>query len=87
MRLFVAGSIQPMFFNQYIKENAEELGIKGFVRKMQEGKAEIFIEGDTEPMAKMVELCRKGSPHSFIGSVQEKEEKFQDFKDFRIIGF
>lgn len=87
IRFTLTGSMQPIFFNRFIKDSADELGIKGFVRKLDDGRMEIFAEGDLEPMVKMSEICRKGSPHSFIRSVDEKEEKFQDLKDFRIINF
>ena len=87
MRLFLTGSMQPIFFNRFIKDNADKLGIKGFIRKLEDGRIEIFIEGQHEPLAKMAELCRKGSPHSAIRTVEEKEERLQDFIDFRIINF
>ena len=87
MRFFITGSVQPLFFNQFIKENADRLGIKGFVRKMDDGRVEIFIEGSSGAIEKMVPLCRRGPQHSIIRKVEEKEEKFQDFKDFKIFKF
>ena len=87
MRLFITGSIQLVFFNQFIKENAEKLNIKGFIRKLEDGRIEIFIEGDANSIEKMVPLCRRGSPHSVIRKIEEKDEKFQDFKDFRVFNF
>ena len=87
MRFFITGSVQPIFFNRFIKDSADELGVKGFVRKLADGRMEIFAEGDSDAVEKMSEVCNKGPPHSFIRSVDEKEEKFQDLKDFRIISF
>ena len=86
-RFLITGSVQPVFFNQFIKENAEKLGIKGFVRKLEDGKIEVFIEGSIEAIEKMAPICRRGPSHSMIRKVEEKEEKFQDFKDFRILSF
>ncbi len=77
MRLFLTGSIHSIFFNQHIKDNAQRLGIRGYIRKMQGSRIEIFIEGDTNTVPQMVELCKKDSKYSFIKSVEEKEEKFQ----------
>ncbi len=87
VRFFITGSIQPIFFNRFIKDNADDLDVRGFVRKLEDGRMEIFVEGDSEAVAKMSEICRKGSPHSFIRNVEEKDERFQDLKDFRIISF
>jgi len=86
-RLFISGSVQPMFFNQFIKENAEKLGVKGFVRSLEDGRIEIFIEGDVDSIEQMVPLCRRGPQHSLIRKVEEKEEKFQDFKEFKVLSF
>ena len=87
IRFSISGSIQPRFFNQFIKENADKLKVKGFVRNLEDGRAEIFIEGDNDSVEKMSSICRRGPQHSMIRNVEEKQEKFQDFKDFKILGF
>ena len=87
LRLFISGSVQPLFFNRFIKDNADKLDIKGFIRNLENGKIEIFVEGDIDSMDKMVPLCRRGPQHSIIRSVEEKEERFQDFKDFKVLRF
>jgi acylphosphatase len=84
VRIFVAGSVQPLFFNQFIKDNADKLGVRGFVRKLEDGRIEIFVEGDMDSVNKMIPICKRGPPHSMIKSAEEKEERFQDFKDFKI---
>ena len=87
MRFYVSGSIQPVIFNRFIKENADKLKVRGFIRNLQDGRSEIFIEGSTESITKMAPLCRKGHKHSLIKNIEEKEERYQGFPDFRIIGF
>jgi len=86
-RLFISGAVQPVFFNQFVRENAEKLKLKGFVRKREDGRAEIFVEGDHEALEEMISICKKGPKHSMIKKVEEQDEKFQDFKDFRILSF
>jgi acylphosphatase len=87
IRFFVTGSIQPVIFNNFIKSNADRLGIKGFARRLDNGKMEIFIEGNIDSIEKMVPLCRKGPQHSLIKQVEEKEEHFQGFPSFKILNF
>jgi acylphosphatase len=84
-RLFIKGSVQSMFFEQLIKQNAEKTGVKGYLRKLEDGRIEIFIEGDNEKVDEMAAICRKGTPHTQIRNIEEKNEKFQDFKDFKIM--
>lgn len=84
-RLYISGTVQGIFFRQFIKDNAERNNLRGFVRNLEDGRIEIFIEGDNENVDKMIEVCRKGPKHSQIKKVDIKEEKIQDFKEFKIL--
>jgi len=87
VRFFITGSIQPLLFNRFIKENADKLGIKGFVRSLGEGRVEIFIEGGIDSVNMMAPICRRGPRHSLIRKIEEKSDKFQDFKGFKVLNF
>jgi acylphosphatase len=84
-RLYLSGLIQGIFFRNFVKENAERINVKGFVRNLEDGRVEVFIEGKPEDVRKMIELCKKGPKHSEIKKVEEKEERFQDLKSFKIL--
>lgn len=86
-RLILTGSVQGVFFRQFVMDNAEKNGVRGFVRNMEDGKVEIFIEGDVDKVNEMVAVCKRGPQHASIRKIEEKEEKFQDFKDFKILRF
>jgi len=85
IRIYITGTVQGVFFRGFIKENAEKLNVKGFVRNLEDGRVEVFLEGNPDEVNKMIELCKKGPPHSQIRNVEEKEEKFQDFKTFKVL--
>ncbi len=85
VRLYIKGTVQGIFFRQFIKDNAERSDVRGFVRNLEDGRVEVFIEGEMERVDKMIELCRKGPRHSKIDEVEEKEEKLQDFKEFKVL--
>lgn len=84
-RIFITGSIQSMFFELFIKKQAETNKVKGFYRRLEDGRGEVFIEGDEENVNSMITVCKNGPKHAQIRKVEEKEEKFQDFKEFKII--
>jgi len=84
-RLYITGTVQGVFFRMFIKENAERYNVKGFVRNLEDGRVEIFLEGDAENVNKMVEICKKGPKHSQIRHVEIKPEKFQEFKVFKVL--
>ena len=84
-RLFITGSIQNMFFRNFIKEHADKWNVKGFIRNMEDGRVEIFLEGDIPNVNAMLDICKKGPQYAKIRQVDQKEEKFQDFKEFKIL--
>ena len=84
-KLFITGSAQGLFYGQFIKENAEKLDIKGFLRKLEDGRFEIFIEGNHDEMEQMLSICKRDYKHAKIRNVEEKPGKFQGFKEFKIL--
>ena len=85
VRLYIEGTVQGIFFRSFIKENAERYDVKGFTRNLEDGRVEIFLEGNVENVDKVMELCKKGPKHSIIRNVQIKPEKFQGFKGFKVL--
>lgn len=84
-RLFLTGSVQSMFFEQFVLESARRLDVRGYMRKLEDGRVEIFLEGDKNKVDEMTTLCKRGTEHTQIRNIEEKTERFQDFKDFRIL--
>jgi acylphosphatase len=85
IRLYITGTVQGVFYRAFVKENAEKLNVKGFIRNLEDKRIEIFIEGDANDVNKMIELCKKGPKHSQIQKVEEKDERFQDLREFKIL--
>lgn len=86
IRLFISGSVQGVFYRKFVKDNADKHNVKGFVRNLEDGRLEVFLEGDSENVDAMIALCRRGPVHSNMRKIEEKEEKFQDFQEFKIMG-
>jgi len=85
VRLYVSGNIQGVFYRAFVKENAEKLNIKGFVRNLEDRRVEVFLEGDYENMKKIIDICNKGPRHAQIRNVEQKTERVQDFKTFKVL--
>jgi len=85
LRLYITGSIHSMFFTQFIKQHADNHNVKGFLRKLEDGRIEIFLEGDNDPVDSLIEICKRGPQYAKIRHVEEKPESFQGFKEFKIL--
>ncbi len=85
VRLYITGTVQDIFFRAFVKENAEKLNVKGFVRNLEDGRLEVFAEGNVDEVNKIIELCKKGPKHAQIKNVEVKPERFQDLKNFKVL--
>jgi acylphosphatase len=85
VRVYVNGTVQGVFFRNFVKEEAEKKDIRGFVRNLEDGRVEIFLEGDNVQVDELIEICRKGPKHAQIRNLEIKPEKFQDFKQFKVL--
>ncbi len=85
VRLYITGSVQGVFFRLFVKQNAEKIGVNGFVRNLEDGRVEIFLEGDSDKVNSMTEICKKGPRHSQIRNVEIKPEIFQGFRNFKVL--
>lgn len=85
VRLYITGLVQGIFFRMFIKQNAERYNVKGFTRNLEDGRVEVFLEGNINEVDKIIELCKKGPRHAQIKNVEIKPERFQDFKNFKML--
>lgn len=85
VKITISGTVHGIFFRAFVKEKANRLNVKGFVRNLSNGKVEAVLEGKVDNVNAMIELCRQGPPHSQVKRVDIKDERFQGFKQFKIL--
>jgi acylphosphatase len=84
LRIYISGTVQGVMFRKYIEEQANKIGVRGFVRNMEDGKVEVVAEGVDERVLVMLEICKKGTQHATVRDVQFQEIKNQGFVGFKI---
>ena len=85
IKAIISGTVQGIFFRKFVKEKAEELGLKGFARNLDDGRVEVVVEGRDENVNEIVEKCRQGPPHSDVKNVETSEIKHQGFSAFKVL--
>jgi acylphosphatase len=85
LRIFISGTVQGILFRKFIEEQANKIGIRGYVRNLDDGRVETVIEGTEDKIAEMVEICKKGNPHSQIRSIEIMPITHQGFIGFKIL--
>ena len=87
VRAYVSGTVHGISFRDFVKDNADKIGLRGFVRNLDDGRVEMFLEGDLDKINQMIDICKQGPKFAHIKNVEVKDEKFQYFKDFKVIRF
>jgi len=85
LRVYISGTVQGVLFRKFIEENANRVGVRGFVRNLDDGRVEVVLEGKDENVLEMVEICKKGNPHSQVRDIKIQEITNQGFKGFKIM--
>ena len=85
IRIYITGSVQGMFFRQFIDKTAKELNLKGFVRNLDDGRVEVVVEGRIEPVTEMIKRCKAGPRHSSVKNVEVHDMTNQGFDCFKVL--
>lgn len=69
----ISGRVQGVFFRDYTRKEAANLGLTGWVRNLPDRTVEAVISGDSETVDQMVGWLHRGSPASRVDDVQVDE--------------
>ena len=69
-RLTVSGRVQGVFYRVSAAQQAERLGLTGWVRNLPDGRVEAVVQGAEEPVEAMIEWCREGPSHAEVTEVE-----------------
>ena len=65
----VTGLVQGVFFRAWTREQAEALGVTGWVRNCSDSSVEAHLEGDEAAVEQLITLLHRGPPSSEVEEV------------------
>jgi acylphosphatase len=81
----VLGSVQGVGFRMFVVDQAQRLGLAGWVRNCWDDTVEVTAEGDPETLEALVEALHHGPRMAVVENVQvEWQEATGEFKQFWI---
>jgi acylphosphatase len=81
----ISGVVQGVFFRANTMEKARELGLKGWVRNIDDNVEAVF-EGEEEKVKKILDFCQRGPSGAKVEKIETKFYDYKgDFEDFKII--
>ena len=72
-RLLVTGRVQGVGYRQWMCREAEQLGLKGWVRNLRDGSVEAMIDGDPAAVRKIIARAREGPPAARVTGLVTEE--------------
>jgi acylphosphatase len=69
----VTGRVQGVFFRAWTREQAERLGVFGWVRNCPDGSVDAHLEGASENVDQMIELLRRGPSGAQVDELEIHE--------------
>lgn len=84
VHVLVSGKVQGVFFRQKTKQQAQSLGVNGWVRNLPDGRVEAVFEGEEEQVKMIIDFCKHGPSRAKVTNVDVTMEHFlgnlSDFK-------
>ena len=73
-RLHITGHVQGVFYRDWFVDEAEGLGLDGWIRNRADGSVEAVVQGPSETVDRAIAKARDGSPAARVDHVAVREE-------------
>lgn len=84
-RLYVVrGRVQGVGYRFFAERAASELGLKGYVRNLPDGRVEVYAAGDDQSLDQLGEQLREGPRAARVEGVDEQDAPLRKYKNFSI---
>jgi acylphosphatase len=79
----VSGRVQQVGFRMWTYRQAQQLGVRGWVRNLPDGRVEACLVADTEILERMLSCLDEGPPMARVDAVEHRDIEAPD----RLEGF
>ena len=80
----VTGRVQGVFFRGWTQDQANELGVTGWVRNCPDGRVDMHIEGEEGAVQQLLDRLHRGPPAARVEDVHVWDVDTFDFESFEV---
>jgi acylphosphatase len=81
----VSGIVQGVNFRRHTQQQANALGVSGWVTNLPDGRVELCAEGDEAAVHELIAWCRRGPSSARVDGVEVRNEPYRgEFDGFGI---
>lgn len=79
------GRVQGVYYRIFASRNATQLNLTGYVRNLPDRTVEIYAEGETKQLEKLIERLKNGPPGARVDDFSQVWSKYSGkYHDFKI---
>lgn len=83
-RIHIYGLVQGVSYRFYAADKARALGLRGFIKNMEDGTVYAEAEGREDELKAFINWCRRGPQGARVEHVEMAVGKPKNYPDFRI---
>jgi acylphosphatase len=70
VKIQVAGRVQGVYFRRFTQSKAKDLGVKGSVKNLEDGRVEIIAQAEASVLEPFIQWCHKGPITARVDEVE-----------------
>lgn len=82
--VLVMGRVQGVFFRGWTEEQAERLGVNGWVRNCPDSSVEVHLGGEDAAVNWLIDLIGDGPPSARVANVRVSDAPMEGLTSFEV---
>ncbi len=80
----ITGHVQGVFYRAWLRDEADRIGVTGWVRNCPDGRVEAHVEGEAAAVEQIVERLRQGPSSAQVDAVRLWDVEPCEFDGFEV---
>ena len=80
----ITGHVQGVFYRAWLRDEADRIGVTGWVRNCPDGRVEAHVEGEAAAVGQIVERLRQGPSSAQVDAVRLWDVEPCEFDGFEV---
>lgn len=81
-QIFISGRVQGVFYRDNTQQQAQKLGITGWVRNIPDGRVEALLSGEEHAVQQLLTWCKRGSPAADVSNIDIIDVPYEAHEQF-----
>ncbi len=75
LHIWISGRVQGIGYRAFVREEAQQRSLSGWVRNLDDGRVEMVVEGPDQPLQALLQQLRKGPAGARVDRVITEDER------------